>query len=65
MNKVQKWEVAGVPAAILFSAAHNLGWLAKLGVKEDQLPDVMVLGFVFLALVRMALDYIASKKAQS
>lgn len=57
MNAVQKWEMAGVPAAIVFAAVYKMGWLSALGVTAEQLPDLMIITFVVLAFVRAGLDY--------
>lgn len=49
---VSKWEIAGVPSAVVFSAAHSLGLFDRLGVTDAQLPHLMVLAFVAVAVLR-------------
>lgn len=51
-KKVSAWEIAGVPAAGVFAAAYHLGWLARLGFTEEQLPDLMLITYVVAAFVR-------------
>lgn len=52
MKNVSKWEVAGVPAALVFEALYELGILERLGSTAADLPRVMLLVFVVIALVR-------------
>ena len=53
MNKVSKWEVAGVPAALTFGAAHRLGLFESMGITAEQLPDVMLMAFIAVAAIRL------------
>lgn len=56
MKNVQKWEIAGVPAAIAFAALHALGAFEAVGLSAEDLPHVMVLAFIAMAGVRAAID---------
>ncbi len=47
--KVSRWELAGIPAALVFEAAHRLGWLELTGVSEAQLPSLMVMVYCIVA----------------
>ncbi len=49
MGKVSRWEVAGIPAALVFEAAHQMGWLAEVGVTQEQLPSLMILVYCLIA----------------
>jgi hypothetical protein len=51
-EKVSAWEIAGVPAAGVFYAAYRLGWLEAMGWTAEELPEVMLMGYVVAALVR-------------
>jgi hypothetical protein len=57
MNNVQKWELAGVPAAVVFEALYRMEAFTALGITSEQLPHIMILAFVTMALVRSAIDY--------
>lgn len=52
MSAVSKWEIAGVPAAVLFEALHVLGAFTALGIDERELPHLMVAAFVAVAVLR-------------
>jgi hypothetical protein len=59
---MQKWEIAGIPATMAFYVAYRLGWLALIKVEEDQIPDLMVMVFLLMALVRAGVDYYTKRK---
>ncbi len=61
MDTVSRWEIAGVPAAAAFSALYEVGVLSTLGISEHQVPHLMVLAYVAVALIRAARD----KRAKS
>lgn len=56
MGAVSKWELAGVPAALVFGALHKLGAFAAIGVGPEMLPDLMLVAYVIVALGRGMLD---------
>lgn len=62
MKEVQKWEMAGVPAAIVFEALYQVGVLQKLGLSAEDTPHVMVIAFVLMAIARAAADYMRKRK---
>lgn len=62
MDKVSRWEIAGVPAAMVLSALYELGWLAQLGITERLLPHLMVLCYVVAAGLRSYKDRAASSE---
>ena len=62
--KVSKWEIAGVPAAVGFGAAHRLGLFESLGITAEQLPDLMLLTFIGVALLRLGGQWWLAKKAK-
>jgi hypothetical protein len=51
-EKISMWEIAGVPVVSVLYAAYRLHWLEPLGVQEDQLPDLMFVGYFAAAIVR-------------
>ena len=65
MGKVSKWEVGGVPAALVFGALYELGWLNELGVTAEDVPRLMVVAFVALATLRSAGQWFQGRKKQS
>ncbi len=56
MGKVSRWEILGVPAALVFSAVHELGALGALGLAEHHIPHLMVLAYVVTAGLKAAID---------
>lgn len=54
MKKISKWEIAGVPAALVFEALYELGALEYLGLSAADVPRLMLLVFVAIAVVRGA-----------
>lgn len=60
MDKVEKWEIAGVPAALAFEAAMRMGLLD--GISAEQLPHLMVLAFIAMAALRAGMDYVRKTK---
>jgi len=64
MGGVSKWELAGVPAVLLFKAAYSLGLFTSIGITEAQLPDVMLLSYAGAVAVRMFFQRRAGKTPQ-
>lgn len=50
--KISIWEIAGVPVASVFYAAHRLGWLEAVGIAEEQVPDLMIVAYFSAAVLR-------------
>ena len=59
MSKVSRWEIAGVPAALIFSSLHELGVLGRIGLGEHDIPHLMTLLFVIAAVAR---SYVAKRQ---
>lgn len=54
MSKISKWEIGGVPAALVFEALYGLGVFERMGLRPEDTPHVMVVAFVLFALIRGA-----------
>lgn len=52
MKGISKWEITGVPAAVVFESIYELGWLEPIGVSAENVPRLMVVCFVAVALLR-------------
>ena len=65
MNKVSKWEIGGIPAAVAFGAAYRLGLFESMGITAEQLPDVMLMAFIAVAAIRLGGQWwLAQKNAK-
>ncbi len=64
MTRVSKWEIAGLPAAVAFGAAHRLGLFDRLGITAEELPDLMLLTFIGVATLRLVGQWWLAKKAK-
>jgi len=65
MDKVNRWELLGVPASLAFSALYELGALAPLGLTEHHIPHLMVLAYIVAAGIRTALQRRAAASSSS
>ena len=61
MQRISKWEVAGLPASLLFGAMHRLGWLKVFNVTDDTLIDFMVVAFALAAGARIVQSWLGSR----
>ena len=63
MKAVSRWELFGVPMTAVFFAAYRLKMFAAFGITDEQLPDLMLLAFFAMAILRGGID--AWKEARS
>jgi len=52
--EVSKWELAGVPAAVILGALYKMEMLPQI-IKND-LPSLMIIAYMAVALIRAVLQ---------
>ena len=62
--KVSKWEIAGVPATLLFGAAYRLGLFEKLGLTAEDMPDLMLVIFAGFLMLRLVGQWVIAQRAK-
>lgn len=60
--KISKWDIAGVPVAMIAAALNRLHAFQALGIEPENIPDVILLGFVAVACIRMAWTRVETRK---
>jgi len=56
--KISGWEIAGIPAALAFDAAHSLGFFSQWGIEDSDIPHLMVLVYIICALSRSCIFFV-------